>query len=175
MSKSLLLGFLICGVAGSAIAQQHIAVDSDRTATQSIRLRPGFQQEIVLRGKPTISSIHIGDPKVVGVTVTSDKRFILNALHPTEPGGPEARSTNVLVSDAEKNIVANLDIEVGYSDDASHVVEIHKRIGGGKTEDRIGIEKYVCSPVKCELVSRDKPELPVQVIQQDSRNLNINR
>lgn len=169
------IGFFVTVGASGALAQQVIDVDGIQTSTQSIRLKPGFQQEIILRGKPTISSVFIGDPKVVGVTVTSDKRFVINALPPAENQAglaPEIRSTNILVSDPEKNIIASVNVDVGFSDEGSHSVEIHKRLSNDKN-DRIGIEKYICSSTKCELVYRDKPEGRVQIIQQDNKNTNI--
>lgn len=85
---------------GSALAQES-AVSITEIQSQTIRLRPGFQQDVSIRGKAKIDSIHVGDPSVAAVTVVSDQRFLINALPPEarEPRAIGPRATNVLVRD----------------------------------------------------------------------------
>lgn len=177
--------------ASTALAQQKApaqngAISLGEEPQQTVQLRPGFQQEITLSGGATIGSIHVGNPTVVEATTVSDRRFAITGLPPEEKSRAPAdaeRATNVVVRDPDNKVVANFEVVVGnFQQSNTHLVEIHKRIGGnrtaggGQTEMTVGVDKYRCSPIKCDLVSRDKTELPtqVQVIQQDVRQENIN-
>lgn len=162
---------------GFALAQQG-AISVTEIQPETIRLRPGFQQDVFVRGDARIDSIHVGDPSVAAVTAVSDRRFLINAL-PTEgrAQAPGPRATNVLVLSAEKNVIANLRVEVGYFQGiGTRMVEIHKRVGGGaagggaRSDQFQGVERYLCSSIKCDLVSRDKSEAPSQVILQENYN-----
>lgn len=174
--------FFVTVGASAALAQQRApAISAGEEPPETVQLRPGFQQEMTLPNGATIGSIHIGDPKVVQATPVSDRRFLITGLPPEENASAPvaARATNILVLDADKKVIAKFEVVVGYFQN-THLVEIHKRIGGnktaggGQTEVLMGVEKYQCSPIKCDLVFRDKAELPTQVIQQDVRQQNIN-
>ncbi|MCK1589199.1 pilus assembly protein N-terminal domain-containing protein [Bradyrhizobium sp. 169] len=161
---------------GLALAQQG-AISSTEIQPETIRLNPGFQRYVSIPGNATIASIHVGDPSVATVTAVSDRRFLINALSPDSRAQTSGqRATNVLVLDADQNVIANLQVEVGYSGIGTRIVEIHKRVGGGpagggaRSDQFQGVEKYLCSPIKCDLVSRDKSEAPTQVIQQENYN-----
>jgi Flp pilus assembly secretin CpaC len=157
------------------------AISLGEQSSETIQLKPGFQQEITLQGSARIGSIHVGDPKVIEVTTISDRQFVITGVPPEGHASDGQWATNVLVHDSDKKVIANFEVVVGYFQD-THLVEIHKRIGGkktaggGQTEVLVGLEKFQCSTVRCDLVSRDKSELPTQVqsIQQDIRQQNIN-
>lgn len=166
---------------GFALAQQG-AISVTEGQPETIRLRPGFQQDVSIRGDGRIDSIHVGDPTVAAVMAVSDRRFLITALPPEgrEQRAIGPRATNVLVRDANKNVIANLEVEVGYFGSArGHIVEIHKRVGGGpagggaRSDQYAGVDKYLCTSIKCDLVSRDKSEAPAQVLQQENTNYNV--
>ncbi|UPJ25406.1 pilus assembly protein N-terminal domain-containing protein [Bradyrhizobium sp. CW1] len=174
--------FATVGVSTALAQERAPAISVGEEARETVQLRPGFQQELTLPNGAIIGSIHVGDPNVVHATPVSDRRFLITGLPPKENGSAPAaatRATNVLVLDNDKKVVAKFEVVVGYFQN-THLVEIHKRIGGnktaggGQTEVLMGVEKYQCSPTKCDLVFRDKAELPIQFIQQDVRQQNIN-
>lgn len=167
---------------GSAWAQgKPPRVDNGVSLTEfqpeTVRLRPGFQRDVSIIGNATIENIYVGDPTVASVTVVNDKRFLITGLAPPDKKEAAAtKRTNVLVRDANKNIIANLEVEVGPSGTGGQVVEIHQRVpsistgGGGRTEPYLGIRRYLCTSTSCEPVSRDKAEQPSQVIMQENTN-----
>ena len=168
-----IFAFFVTVAAGDVVAQER-PLSVQKFPAQTLSMKPGFQQNITLQGSATIAAIQIGDDTVARVTVVSDKQFLITALPAKPPASPLGiRQTNILVRDPEQNVIANLEVVVKNYDDAAHEVEIHKPIKGAGGQQRIGVDQYQCSSVKCTIVKLDQIEPPTIRYENTNTNTNI--